>query len=116
MQSRVFLPILSAAALFAGAACANDAVYGHAKLAAPLAAPKTATLGGLAWKCEADACVATGNESRASWSAMYACKKVAASFGPLASYSLIGVALSGGDLTTCNKSAAAAGGAQTATQ
>jgi hypothetical protein len=106
MQSRVFLPALAAAALFAAPAFA--APYAVAKLATPLPAAKTQVLGGLQWSCEADACVATPKGQAATWSTNYACKKVSATFGALASYSSRGMTLSAGDLSACNKGAATA--------
>ena len=112
MQSRLFLSLVSAATLLAGAASAGEAIYGHAKLVTPLSAAKSEVQGGLTWKCDGDACVATGDEWHANWSAMYACRKVAGSFGALASYSSSGIEMSAGNLGVCNK--AAAGGAQTA--
>ena len=111
MQSRFFLKALSAAALLAAvaaplAASADEpAIHARATLAAPLAAPKSAVIGGLQWKCEGAACVATVADHEASWSAMYSCKKVAGEFGPLASFADGGVAMSSGNLGVCNKAA-----------
>ncbi|HWA63506.1 MAG TPA: hypothetical protein VG939_19165 [Caulobacteraceae bacterium] len=102
------LAALTTAALFAASAAvaAEPAVYGHAKLATALAAPKSESLGGLDWKCEGDACVATAKGSPASWSSMYACKKIAGTFGALASLELSGQTMSAGNLAVCNKAAA----------
>lgn len=115
MQSRVFLPALAAAALIAVPAIAGSVTYSDAKLATPLPAPKTVTIGGLEWTCTADACSATPKGSVASWSTMYACKKVSSAFGALASYSTRGMVMSAGDLAVCNKAAGSAA-TQTAAQ
>jgi hypothetical protein len=116
MQSRVFLPLISAAALFAVPALAAVAPYAKAKLAAPLASPKTEVIGGLQWSCTGDSCVANPKGSVASWSSMYACKKVSGSFGALASYSSRGLTMSSSDVSVCNKAAANPAPAQTAAQ
>jgi hypothetical protein len=105
MQSRVFLPLFAAAALFATAAAAEP--YAQARLAAPLPAPKTVVVGGLEWTCTADACVAKPKGQVASWSLILACKKVSGAFGVLASYASRGMALDAGDLALCNKAARA---------
>jgi hypothetical protein len=105
MNIRIVIAALSAAAL-STTAVAAPAVWGHAKLAAPLAAPKTQTIGGVDWKCEGDACVATVTGVAQTWPAMYACKKVAAAFGTLAAYESSGVPMSAGNLSVCNKAAA----------
>ena len=119
MKTRILLPAFAVAALFAAPAIAAAAPYAEAKLAAPLAAPKTATLGGLAWSCTADACAANPKGQVATWSTMYACKKVAAAFGPLAAYTSRGMVMSATDIAVCNKGAATAANtapAQTAAQ
>ena len=115
MQSRVFLPALLAAASLC-AAPAFAATYAEAKLAAPLASPKTETIGGLEWTCTGDSCVASPKGNVASWSSMYACKKVSAAFGALTSYSAKGLAMSSGNIGVCNKAAATSAPAQTAAQ
>jgi hypothetical protein len=106
MQIRVLIAALSAATLMSTAAGAAPAVWGHARLSAPLAAPKTEVVGGVEWKCEANTCVATVDGSHTSWSTMYACKKVAGAFGTLASYETSGLAMTSGNLEVCNKAAA----------
>jgi hypothetical protein len=119
MQTRVLLPALAAAALFAVPAIAAAQPYAEAKLATPLTAPKTVTLGGLQWSCTGDACAANPKGAVATWSTSYACRKVAAAFGPLAAYSSRGMVMGAGDIAACNKgapTASAAAPAQTAAQ
>ena len=115
MQSRAFLPMLAIAALAASSAGATETVWAQAKLAAPVSAAKSESLGGVDWKCEGDTCVGAVKGRPASWSAIYACRKVANTFGPLASYTSRGQSLSAGNLAACNKGAAAAA-TQTAAQ
>ena len=116
MQSRVFLPLFAAALLSAPAIAAAAQPYAEAKLAAAVASPKTQVIGGLQWTCTGDSCVANSKGSVASWSTMYACKKVSGAFGTLASYSSRGLVMAPGDITVCNRSAATAAPAQTAAQ
>src|SRR5689334_17213011 len=105
MNIRIVIAALSAAAL-STTALAGPAVWGHAKLAAPLSAPKTVSIGGVDWKCEGADCVATVTGSPQTWPSMYSCKKVAAAFGTLASYESSGLEMSSGNLAVCNKAAA----------
>ena len=116
MQSRVFLPAFAAAAVFAAPTFAATQTYAEAKLAAPLASPKTEVIGGLQWTCNGDSCVANAKGAVATWSTMYACKKVSGAFGALASYSSRGIVMSSNDVSVCNKAAANIAPAQTAAQ
>ena len=106
MHIRVLMSALSAGAMLATAAGAAPSVWGHAKLSAPLAAPRTASIGGVEWTCEGDACVGAVNGAPQSWPSMYSCKKVAAAFGALAAYESSGLPMSSGNLSVCNKAAA----------
>lgn len=116
MQSRVFLPLFAAALLSAPALALAAQPYAEAKLAAPVASPKTQVIGGLEWTCTGDSCVANSKGSVATWSTMYACKKVSGAFGALAGYSSRGLVMAPGDVAVCNKSAASVAPAQTAAQ
>ena len=93
--------------LFAGSAFAAVGYHAEAKLAAPAAAPITATVSDVSWKCEGDACV--GQAIRAPLdNPMRECRKVAGAVGPLAAFTSRGQTMDAGDLKACNVAAKAA--------
>ncbi len=99
--------------LFAGSAFAATGYYAEAKLAAPAAAPITATVSDVSWKCDGDACV--GEAIRAPLdNPMRECRKVAAAVGPLSAFTTRGMKMDAGDLKSCN--VGAKGGEPTAGQ
>jgi hypothetical protein len=90
--------------LFAGSAFAAVGYHAEAKLAAPAAAPITATVSDVSWKCDGDACV--GEAIRAPLdNPMRQCRKVAAAVGPLAAFEAHGLKMDAGDMKSCNLAA-----------
>ena len=54
---------------------------------------------GAAWRCEGDACTATGGSNQP---ATRACRRVVAKIGPVTSFSYKGQALSAEEIAACN--------------
>lgn len=109
------LKILAAAGALAlavgGAAAAQEAFHGQAKLATPVAAPTKTVVNGVTWSCEGDACTGEAAHFSTLDNPVRGCKRVAEALGPLAAFSARGRDLVGGDLKACNTAAVAKAGA-----
>jgi hypothetical protein len=118
MQLARLLPAIAAAGLLSAGLASTSAFaapggfQAQAKLAAPAAAPLTATVGSAEWRCEGDACTGV-SANRTLDNPVRECRKVAAQLGALAAYETHGLKLDTGDLKACNV-AAKAGGTSTA--
>jgi hypothetical protein len=108
MHSLKILAASGALALtLSGAAAAQEAFHGQAKLATPVSAPTKTVVNGVTWSCEGAAC--TGEAARYSTldNPVRGCKRVAAELGPLTAFTARGRELTGGDLKACNSAAVA---------
>jgi hypothetical protein len=105
------LKILTASAALAfavcGAAAAQEAFHGQAKLATPVSAPTQTVVNGVTWSCAGDACTGEAAHFSTLDNPVRGCKRVAEALGPLTAFSARGRALSGGDLKACNTAAVA---------
>jgi hypothetical protein len=100
--------LLLAACLAVSALPAAAQSRSEAKLATPAASPTTATIDGVAWRCDGDACVGVGERRSGLDSLMKECRKVAAAVGPITAYSSRGRSLTERNVATCNRLAAQA--------
>lgn len=92
--------LLAAAVLFAAAPAFAQTPATSATLADAAKAPSgRVIIDGAAWRCEGDACTATGGSSQP---ATRACRRVAAKLGPVTSFSYKGQALSEEEIAACN--------------
>jgi hypothetical protein len=103
MQKLSVLGAFAALALASGAAHAQSS-SSEARLTSPVAAPQEAVIGGVAWRCEGDACQGAGARTNAD-GLVRECKKVVSVVGPVASYRSRGRELTIGQLRACNKAA-----------
>ena len=105
------LKILAASGALAltvcGAAAAQEAFRGEAKLAAPVTAPTKTVVNGVTWSCEADACTGEAAHYASLDNPVRGCKRVAEALGPLTAFSARSRAVTGGDLKACNTAAVA---------
>ena len=99
---------LAAAAM--AATGANAAVLvARATLATAVAEPRTANVDGINWTCAGTECSGTvENAGSRRQPAMTACRRLAQTVGPVATFERAGVAMSGGNLRHCNEAAQAA--------
>lgn len=114
MQSFRFVGAIAAAAVVSGI-CASGAAYaqppgtgefsGQATLAAPAQAPQSATINGVAWRCEGDQCSGHAARRNGVDGLVKECKRVAAVVGPVASYKSRGRELTAGQVRACNRGA-----------
>lgn len=114
MQSSKRLGAIAVAAFVSGLALSGVAqaqppgmgeFNGRATLAAPAQAPESATIAGVAWRCEGDQCFGQGARRSAVDGLVRECKRVAAVIGPVASYKSRGRELTAGQLRACNRGA-----------
>jgi len=92
--------LLIAAALFAATPALAQAPATSAVLADAARAPAARTIiDGASWTCTGATCTATGG---ANQPATRACRRVAARFGAVSSFSYKGVALSAEQIAACN--------------
>jgi hypothetical protein len=92
--------LLIAAALFAAAPALAQTPATSAVLADAARAPANAIIiDGASWTCTGATCTATGG---ANQPATRACRRVAARFGAVSSFSYKGVALSAEQIAACN--------------
>ena len=93
-------------AVSAAYADAPTKILGEATLATPLRQVKEFAVKHVAWRCDGEKCVGTGSSAR-DWQGldvfMTRCTKVAASAGPLASFSSGGRVADKSDIATCNR-------------
>lgn len=101
MQIRL-LPVVLALSLTAPAAFAG-AFSGQAKLANAVTQPTAASVNGVDWRCEGDACVGSAERVQGVDGFMRECRKVSEAIGPLAAYASNGRKMSGANLNSCNK-------------
>lgn len=78
---------------------------GQATLAAPAQAPQTATIAGVAWRCEGDQCFGQAARRSGVDGLVKECKRVAAVVGPISSYKSRGRELTAGQVRACNRGA-----------
>lgn len=109
MQTKLFSAALASCVLLAAAPASAEGFRGSAKLATPVAAPTTATVGEATWVCEGDTCVGTAKRRAALDSQMKECRKVAEAVGPITSYISRGRPMSTRNVAVCNKLAAEGG-------
>ena len=109
MQSfRMACAIVAGATFVAGAALAQaPAVNSKATLSAPVSAPRSETISGVAWHCDGDACVGQASHKPNLDNPVRECKKVVAVVGPVASYRTATRQLDDGELKACNRGAPA---------
>ena len=94
--------LLAAVALFAAAPALAQAPATSATLADAAKAPTGRVIvDGATWRCEGDACTATGGSNQP---ATRACRRVVAKLGPVTSFSYKGQALSAEEVAACNAS------------
>ena len=113
MMSKRTMPTLRQVIVNVGAACALAVTCttwaapftGEAVLAAGLATPSETEIDGVKWSCEGEKCSGKADYRSNLDSQMKECRKVAATFGALASYTSRGRAMSKGDVAACNKAA-----------
>lgn len=112
MQNLRLLGAIAASAAFVagGAFAATGAFHAEARLATPAAAPVSATVSDVSWRCDGEACVGSAANRSSLDSPMRECRKVAAALGPLSAYTTRGVTMSAGELKLCNVAAAAKAG------
>ena len=91
--------LLIAAALFAAAPAVAQAPASSAVLADASKAPARAIIDGATWRCDGDACVATGGTNQP---AARACRRVASRLGAVSAFTYKGVALSEDQIAACN--------------
>lgn len=99
MTRSAFRALVLAAGIFASvpAAAGTGGSYA-AQLREPLAAPRTAVIGGVLWKCSGDLCSAPAQGSRA----VVVCARVAGKIGPVVRFNAPEGALDAADLARCN--------------
>jgi hypothetical protein len=100
---RLIVPVLGAAALCAATPASAETYRAEARLAAPVAQPKDATIDRFQWRCEADACKGATDEKPRGVSFMRECRNVAAVLGPLASYASRGRVMGPTNVKACNR-------------
>ncbi|MGA0605401.1 CC_3452 family protein [Phenylobacterium sp. VNQ135] len=114
MQSFRVVGAMAAAALVSGLAVAGAAhaqaartgeFGGEATLASPAHAPPSATIDGVAWRCEGDQCLGHAARRSGADGLVKECKRVAAVVGPIASYKSRGRELTAGQVRACNRGA-----------
>ncbi|WP_334165005.1 CC_3452 family protein [Phenylobacterium sp.] len=105
MQNFSVFGAIAAAAVFVSGAAYAQAYSSEAKLAQPAAAPQEATIAGVAWRCEGDACKGAAERKANVDGLMRECRKVVAVIGPVSSYRSQGRELSAGQVRACNKGA-----------
>lgn len=92
--------LLVAAVLFAAAPALAEAPATSAVLADAAKAPTGRVIvDGATWRCEGDACTATGGSSQP---ATRACRRVVAKLGPVTSFSYKGQTLTEDEIAACN--------------
>ena len=92
--------LLAAAVLFAAAPAFAQAPATSATLADAASAPSGRVIvDGAAWRCEGDACTATGGSSQP---AARACRRVVAKLGPVTSFTYKGQVLNEEEIIACN--------------
>jgi hypothetical protein len=115
MRVKRTMPTLRQVIVNVGAACALAMACGttwaapfsgEAVLAAGVVTPAETEIDGVKWRCEGDKCLGKADYRSNLDSHMKECRKVAATFGALTSYSSRGRTLSKGDIETCNRLAA----------
>lgn len=87
-----------AAALLAATPAFAQTPASSATLKAPASTART-IIDGATWRCEGDACVATGG---ANQPAARACRRVASRLGPVAAFTYKGVSLTEEQIAACN--------------
>lgn len=107
MQNFRCVSAIAAMAVFAaGGAFAQTTGYrGEARLATPATAPVEQTIGGVAWRCDGDACQGEAARKGNVDGVVRECKKVVAVIGPVASYRSGARELTDSQVRACNKAA-----------
>ncbi|WP_430420915.1 CC_3452 family protein [Phenylobacterium sp.] len=107
MQNFRCVSAIAAMAVFAaGGAFAQTTGYrGEARLATPSTAPVAQTIGGVAWRCDGDACQGEAARKGNVDGVVRECKKVVAVIGPVASYRSGARELTDSQVRACNKAA-----------
>lgn len=92
--------LLVAAVLFAAAPALAEAPATSAVLADAAKSPAGRVIvDGATWRCEGDACTATGGSNQP---ATRACRRVVAKLGPVTSFSYKGQTLNEDEIAACN--------------
>jgi hypothetical protein len=91
--------LFAAAILFAAAPAIAQTSGSSAVLNDSARAAARTIIDGATWRCEGNACIATGG---ANQPATRACRRVAARFGALSAFTYKGVALTADQLAACN--------------
>lgn len=102
MQLKMISAALISLSLMSAGPAFAQTFTGTAKLATPVAAASTTTIGSADWRCDGDTCLGTADRIGLD-SFMKECRKVAAAVGPLSAYSSRGRIMTPGNLKTCNK-------------
>ena len=90
-------------AIAAGAVFASGAAFAETGAQAPV---KAASVVGVAWRCEGDACTGQARRPSAEEGLVRECRKVVAAIGPVNSYRSGERELSPAKVRACNRSAA----------
>jgi hypothetical protein len=80
------------------------AAYYQAQLVSPVPAARTEIVGGVAWRCAGDSCVAAKGTSRPE----VVCARLARKVGTVSGFSVAGEPLEAGRLAKCNPAGTAA--------
>ncbi|MEN5144672.1 CC_3452 family protein [Brevundimonas diminuta] len=92
--------LIAAAVLFAAAPALAEAPATSATLADAATAPSGRVIvDGATWRCEGDACTATGGSNQP---ATRACRRTVAKIGPVTSFSYKGQSLNEEEIAACN--------------
>lgn len=107
MQNFRCVSAIAAMAVFAagGASAQTTGYRGEARLATPATAPVEQTIGGVAWRCDGDACQGEAARKGNVDGVVRECKKVVAVIGPVASYRSGARELTDSQVRACNKAA-----------
>ena len=92
--------LIAAAVLFAASPALAEAPATSASLADAATAPSGRVIvDGATWRCEGDACTATGGSNQP---ATRACRRTVAKIGPVTSFSYKGQSLNEEEIAACN--------------
>lgn len=112
MQNFRCVSAIAAVAVFAaGGAFAQTTLgqtggyKGEARLVNPAQSPVQQTIGGVAWRCDGDACQGEAARKGNLDGVVRECRKVVAVIGPVASYKSGARELTDGQVRACNKGA-----------
>lgn len=107
MQNSRCVSAIAAMAVFAaGGAFAQTTGYrGEARLATPATGSVQQTIGGVAWRCDGDACQGEAARKGNVDGVVRECKKVVAVIGPVSTYRSGARELTDSQVRACNKAA-----------